>query len=103
MRLAVAVGAIALLPMTPLVDQCASSTVTATVTMSTNGGTYAQVHVVGTANGSGANHMQAHGHCKDGRAVDGAVVTLTAVGQTGDSFLNCGSTGVRADFGWSIW
>jgi hypothetical protein len=101
MKLA-AVGAAALFAgLVPM--QCApSSSVTATVTMSTNGGTYAQVHVVGTANGSGANHMQAHGHCGDGRAVSGAVVTLSSVGETGDSFINCGSAGV-ADYGWGIW
>jgi hypothetical protein len=99
MKLA-AVGAAFLAGLMPM--QCAPSSVTATVTMSTNGGTYAQIHVVGTANGSGANHMQAHGHCGDGRAVDGLVVTLTSVGQPGDSFVNCGPSGVH-DYWWNIW
>jgi hypothetical protein len=82
--------------------QCApDSSVTATVTMTSNAFSYAQVHVVGTAGGSGKNHVQVHGYCNSGAYVDGAVVTLTYVGQAGDSILNC-ATGV-GDWWWSTW
>jgi len=95
--LALSTGGAAASTLLPTTAPTASAAcIQATVTYTTGTGyNYFQVHAVGTANGTCKNKFQAAATCANGTHVSGLWVTLSYVGQTGDSFANCGGTAGR--------